>query len=99
MTCGHTSARLGRRTPNTNILRRLAALALLALCSTHAGLAAAQNQAPEAATGRSAKQGLSFRHQGVAAAQGNFTVFNLHLTSKVIVICIKYQIAGTCFGD
>jgi len=68
MTCGHTSARLGRRTPNTNILRRLAALALLALCSTHAGLAAAQNQAPEAATGRSAKQGLSFRHQGVAAA-------------------------------
>ena len=41
MTCGHTSARLGRRTPNTNILRRLAALALLALCSTHAGLAAA----------------------------------------------------------
>ena len=38
-------------------------------------------------------------HQGVAAAQGNFTVFYLHLTSKVIVICIKYQIAGTCFGD
>jgi gamma-glutamyltranspeptidase/glutathione hydrolase len=68
MTCGHTAARLGRRTPNTNILRRLAALTLLALCSTHAGLAAAQNQAPEAATGRSAKQGLSFRHQGVAAA-------------------------------
>ena len=29
---------------------------------------AAQNQAPEAATGRSAKQGSSFRHQGVAAA-------------------------------
>lgn len=68
MTGGHTSARLGRRTPNTNILRRLAALTLLALCSTHAGLAAAQNQAPEAATGRSAKQGLSFRHLGVAAA-------------------------------
>ena len=38
-------------------------------------------------------------HQGVAAAQGNFTVFYLHLASKVIVICIKYQIAGTCFGD
>ena len=35
----------------------------------------------------------------LVAAQGNFTVFNLHLTSKVIVICIKYQIAGTCFGD
>jgi len=47
---------------------RAALLALAVVCGGLAGVAAAQNQAPEAATGRTAKQGLTFRQQGVAAA-------------------------------